>query len=176
MTALSKASLYCSFCFYAWLYIFCLSRGCMCFSSIMNTHRHTLSIHGPPAPCGTVTILPPALTVDPPTLLLGIWQCQGLMPVTSSITMSPLPPLALLSIVCLTVSGLVLAEDGAGTARSLCKWWKRVRELCWKVRALFGRPRWTLSWSEGAFSPLTVTSLICGDKKDQRMCLMSRFE
>lgn len=25
-------------------------------------------------------------------------------------------------------------------------------------------------------SPLTVTSVICGDKKEERMCLMSRFE
>lgn len=54
--------------------------------------------------------------------LLGVWQHQRLMFLTSSVTMTPLPPPALLSIVRLTVSGLVPAEDGAGAARSLCKW------------------------------------------------------
>ena len=150
------------------------------FSCAVNTHSDTHSPFIPPsqpldptAPCRChhFAVRPHSWPADP---LLGVWLCQGLRPVTSSVTMSPLPPPALLSIVRLTVSGLVLAEDSAGAARSLCKWWKRARELCWKrgpclaelAAELIGR----------RLSPLTVTSVICGDKKEERMCLMSRFE
>ena len=151
-------------------------------SAVPWTHTLTHTLHScplcpqpldPTAPhrCHHFAIRPHSWPADP---LLGVWLCLCLMPVTSSVTMSPLPPPALLSIVRLTVSGLVLAEDSAGAARSLCKWWKRARELCWKrgpclaelAAELIGR----------RLSPLTVTSVICGDKKEERMCLMSRFE
>ena len=85
---------------------------------------HTLSVTPIPStsqPRATVYHFPGRPHSRPADPLLGAWQCQPLMSMTSSVTMSPLPPRALLSIVRLTVSGLVLAEDGAGVARFLCK-------------------------------------------------------
>lgn len=154
-----------SFSFYARLCLFS-QRVCMPLSCAVITN--TVSIHVPPPPPAprprspTVTILPVrphSWTVDPG---IGVWPCQGLMLVTSPFAMSPLPPPALLSIVrpdserpC---SG---GMDGAGAARSLCKWWK-------SAGPRLAEPRWTPSWLDGAFSPLTVTSVICGDKKKRK--------
>lgn len=106
--------------------------------SFSSTHTDTLTTFMCPQPRNPHQ---PHFTVDhcavhphswPADPLHGVWQCRDLILVTSSVTMSPPPPPALLSIVRQTVSGLVLVEDGAGAARSLCKWWKRARELCWK--------------------------------------------
>lgn len=106
---------------------------CISFSCAGNTHKHTQTpshtVHlcpSVPRHCLTChACLPHSWPADP---VLGARQCQGLMWVTSSFTMSPLPPPAPLSIVRLTVSGLVRAVCSAGAARSICKWWKRARE------------------------------------------------
>lgn len=160
--------------FYAWLYIFCLECISLSFWKFdffqqpfpwthtnPNTRTHTdgdtLSIHDPqpldptaPCRCYHFSIRPHSWPADP---VLGVWQCWGLMLMTSSFTMSPLPPLDLLSIVWLTVSGLVLAEDGAGAAHSLCKWWKRVRELGWKCRPCLGACAGRWANRKAPFSP-----------------------
>lgn len=127
-----QALLHSSLC--AWMFMFCLLL-CVFHSAVLatqthkHTHTQTHTVHlCPSVPCHCLTChacLAHSWPADP---ALGARQCRGLMWVTSSFTMSPLPPPAPLSIVRLTVSGLVRAECGAGAARSICKWWKRARE------------------------------------------------
>lgn len=151
-------------------------RVCVSFSC-----KHIHGIHVSPAPqpppssfhcclLNHCTIHPHSWPADP---LHGAWQCRGLISVTSSITMSP-PPL--LSIVGQTESGLVIGDHGAGAARSLCKWWKRARDLCWKCGPCSADRggRWA-----GRKVPSSPDSNFCDLrrlKRVERMCLMSRLE
>lgn len=78
-------------------------RDCMCLTSSMNTHMNTHCPFKPPPPpptapshCYHFCVSPACWPAD---TAAGVWQRPGLMFVTSSITMSPLPPPSLLSIV-----------------------------------------------------------------------------
>lgn len=145
-------------CFYAWLYIFCLECAFLSAVQWRHTHRDTPSIHAPqpldpaaPCRCCHFAVRPrswPAWTSAWCLAVSGVW-CWWHHP--SQWVHCHLQLYCPLS--ALTVSGLVLVEDGAGVARSLCKWWKRVRELCWKRGPCLAWAHWPLSWSEGAFLP-----------------------
>lgn len=66
-------------------------------------------------------------------------------------------------------------RTGAGVARSLCKWWKRVRELCWKHGPCSADRAGRWADRKAPFSPDSNLCDLWRLKKGERMCLMSRL-
>ena len=145
-----------AFLLYAWLYIFCSE----CFFQLYREHTlwHTLSIHAPSAPSPStlqpriaVTILPSALTLDPPTPCsvsgcVCVW-CRWHHPSQwVHCHLQLYCPLSAWQWAALSWRRTALARHAPSVND------ERERGSCAESAGLVW-PSWPLSWSEGAFLP-----------------------